>query len=131
MAKATPQDVTSWVTSETPEHLKLLSRLRVRLVDSMHGDINESGTPTRDWCRAYQRYQTGFANVVAEQREHVRLRLLLDKSGQQVLSDEEYERELKQLALEGIAEVPVEELNRELERRGQQAMQQLEDEEDD
>lgn len=124
-------DVRSWVTEETPHHLRLLSRLRERLVSSMNADANDKGTPSRDWCRAYQRYQTGYAAILLEERERVKLRLMLDKSGQQTLTDEEYEAELKQLALESLGTLPQEEIDRELERRGRAAAEMLVAEERD
>lgn len=76
--------VTAWLLRETPKHLRLLSKLRrqceealtVRFEADADGnqravppDLNDSGTPTRDWCRAFARYQHGFDTLITEQRE--------------------------------------------------------------
>lgn len=130
MPKATPADVDGWLREETPAHLRLMSRLRERLADTMNSDVNESGTPSRDWCRALQRYQASYVGLLAEQRERVKLRLLLDKSGQQTLTDDEYEQELTSLARESLETLPADALQRELERRAQLAAP-VPDEEDE
>lgn len=130
MSKATPQEVSQWLREETPEHMKLMTRLRVHLVDSMNSDINENGTPTRDWCRALQRYQGSFVALMTEERERIKLRLALDKSGHTVLSDEELEAELRDLATESLQVMTPETLHGELARRAQLAESLVDDEEE-
>ena len=77
--------VTAWLLREAPKHLRLLSRLRRQCEESLtvregepdadgrptyvQPDLNDSGTPTRDWCRAFARYQHGFDTLIVEQRE--------------------------------------------------------------
>lgn len=128
---ATSQDVSRWVREETPEHMALLSRLRGRLVGTIETDTTEGGVPSRDWCRALQRYQTGYIAIVTEERERIKLRLMLDKSGQASLTDAEYEAELQQLAIDSLSTVAPEVLRGELERRAQIAAAMPEEREDD
>lgn len=77
--------VTAWLLRETPKHLRLLSKLRRQCEEALtlradepdadgnprfiQPDLNDSGTPTRDWCRAFARYQHGFDTLIVEQRE--------------------------------------------------------------
>lgn len=111
-------DVADWIRSETGEHLKLLTRLRDKLAATIDDDTTEKGTPSRDWCRAYQRYQTGYLGVLNESREQVKLRLLAKKMGEEpALTDEEFDAELRGLAAESLATLPEDEIHRELERR--------------
>lgn len=95
-----------------------MTRLRERLGKTMDSDINENGTPSRDFCRALQRYQATFTTLLTEERERIKLRLLMNKAGEGMLTDEEYEQELRHLAAESLGTLPVDELHRELERRG-------------
>lgn len=126
--------VDQWLRHETPKHLDLLSKLRRQLEQSLtdrpgepdgdgrpttiYADVNESGTPTRDWCRVAQRYQTAYFGILAEQREHTKLRIMIQQSSNQVLTDEEYDDEIQQLGKEAVRELSVEDLQREFLRRG-------------
>lgn len=127
--KPAPKDVDAWLRSETPHHLGLLSRLRETLEstlekridengDLLPADVNEAGTPTRDWFRGMQRYQTSYIALMVEQRERYKLRLLAEKAGANTLSDEEYDNEMRELAREAIRELPTADLASEFLRRG-------------
>lgn len=126
-----PRDVSQWLRDETPEHLALMSKLRERLAATIETDISDKeAVPSRDWCRAAQRYQQSFLGMLTEERERIKLRLLMNKAGGGGLTDEEYEQELKTLAAESLGTLPVDALHRELERRQQLAAPVMEDEDD-
>lgn len=118
---ATKQEVSAWLREETPEHMDLMTKLRLRIVQTLDSDITEGGSPSRDWCRSLQRYQASFVALMTEERERIKLRLMLDKSGQATLTDAEYEQELQQLAIESLSTVAPDVLKSELERRAQLA----------
>ena len=98
--------------------MKLVTELRERLQSTLHTDVNEFNTPSRDWCRAMQRYQHTYQMLVTEERERFKLRLLMSKGGEALVSDEEYELALKDLALEALGTLPADVLLKEIERRG-------------
>lgn len=132
MSKRT--DVSAWLRSETPMHVELLTKLREMITASLTArvemdadgrpmvipaDVEPSGTPTRDWCRAYQRYQHGYETLLQEERERAKLSLMAQRGGaQEPLSDEEYEREMRQLGLEAVRELDTGDLASEFLRRG-------------
>jgi hypothetical protein len=115
--RISPADVTEWLMRETPEHMALMSKLRERLAATMTIDVNEHGTPTRDWARILSRYQGTYQMLMLEDRERLKLRLLMAKEGDGILTDEEYDQELKSLAVESLGTLPADALQRELERR--------------
>lgn len=108
-----------------------MTRLRERLVDTITTDITEAGTPSRDWCRALQRYQTSFTLLLTEERERAKLMLMARAKGEDVLSDEEYAREMASLARESLKTLPLDELHHELEARGAMAPALVEREDED
>lgn len=116
--------VSDWLRSETPAHLKLLSRLRARLEETMDVEIcvdangDGSSTPSRNWCRAFERYQTGYHGLLVEERERAKLALLAKRAGQASLTDEEYDLEMRQLAIEAVKELPIADLAQECASRG-------------
>lgn len=83
-------------------------------------DANGDGTatPSRNWCRAFERYQTGYHGLLVEERERAKLALLAKRSGQATLTDEEYELEMRQLAIEAVKELPIADLASEFLARG-------------
>jgi hypothetical protein len=111
-------DIGAWLRGEATKHCDLLTKLRERLLTTIDSDITENGTPSRDWCRAYGRYQTGIKDYLAEERERAKLSLLANKGGQEQLTDEQYREGLRQFALESIGEASDTTLKAELERRG-------------
>jgi hypothetical protein len=132
VARVSSADVTQWLMDETPEHLKLMTKLRDKLVKTMDADVNERGTPSRDWCRGYKSYQATYQMLIAEDRERLKLRLLMKRAGEEMLSDEEYEAELDSLAVESLGTLPTDKLQAELMKRAQQALpQDMRDEGDD
>lgn len=116
--------VSDWLRSETPRHLKLLSDLRSRLEDSLDSDVAvdetgaSKGTPSRDWCRAFARYQQGYEHLLVEERERAKLALLAKRAGHASLTDEEYELEMRQLGKEALKELPIADLASEFLARG-------------
>jgi hypothetical protein len=121
--------VNTWLRRETPKHTQLLTKLREKLEATLenrydedghktHADVNENGTPSRDWCRAYQRYQNGYVTLLAEQREQLKLQLMARRGGQEPLSDEEYERGMRELAIDALRELSTDDLAKEFLRRG-------------
>lgn len=104
--------------AESERYLALLERLGAKLAKSLDLDVNENGTPSRDFARSFGHYSGGIRGMLGEQRERAKLKILAGKTGHVPLSDEEYERELKQLALEAVRELPEVELQAELTRRG-------------
>ena len=121
--------VDQWIRRETPKHAELLSKMRAKLEASLeervdeHGftvlpDLTPAGTPNRDWCRAFARYATGFANVLGQQLEREKMRLLAKRAGMATLTDDEYEREMIELGREAVKELPTADLAEELMRRG-------------
>lgn len=138
-------DVSAWLRSETPEHLSLLTKLRETITASLSArteldgdgkkqvipaDLNEHGTPTRDWCRAYQQYRGGYEMLLAEERERAKLLVLANAKGQQTLTDEEYEREMRALGLEAVRELDASTLAAEIARRGLTPQQLIAPDED-
>lgn len=111
-------NVSDWLRSETPRHLQLLSKLREELEESIKSDLNELGTPSRDWCRAFARYQQGYIGLLVEERERAKLSLLAKRAGAATLTDEEYEVEMRQLAKESIKELSTADLAAEFLNRG-------------
>lgn len=122
--------VNAWLRKETPRHTALLAKLRERLERTLDRwtdedgitqlpDVNEHGTPSRDWCRAYQRYAAGYATLLSEERERAKLQLMARLRGNgQVLTDEEFESGMRELAMQAVKELPTADLAQELMRRG-------------
>jgi hypothetical protein len=81
-------------------------------------DCGPSGTPSRDWCRAFARYVSGYQTLLVEEREKVKLQLMARTHGGTGITDEEYEREIRELAAEALRDLTVEELAKEFLRRG-------------
>jgi hypothetical protein len=115
---STPADFDGRLKAESLRYMALLERLGAKLTGSLAADCNDVGTPSRDWARSFGHYSGGVRGLLGEQRERAKLKLLAGKAGQQPLSDEEYEAELRQLAIETVRELPESELQAELARRG-------------
>lgn len=111
-------DFESRLKAESERYLSLLESLGAKLTRTLPLDVNSSGTPSRDWARSFGHYSGGIRGMLAEQRERAKLKLLAGKTGQTPLTDEEYEQEMRQLAIEAVRELPEQELQAELERRG-------------
>lgn len=118
-----------WLRSETPQHLRMLTRVRERIerrLDREDRAAAESGreadeVPDRDVCRAIQRYQASFTALLVEERERAKLALavkLKGGAGAQILTDEELEAGMRELAAAALKELPIADLAAELARRG-------------
>lgn len=118
MSRVSGSDVSSWLRRETPEHMALVTKLRERLQSTLDTDVNEFNTPSRDWCRAMQRYQHTYQMLENAERERWKLRLALKRAGEPILDDDEYNGALQELALEALGTLPVDALLKEIERRG-------------
>lgn len=108
-----------------------MSKLRERLDATIATDVTENGTPTRDWCRAASRYQHSYQMLMLEERERLKLRVLMTAKGTPVLDDAEYQQALSQLAIEALGTLPQDQLIAELERRGALAEAGRDDTDDD
>jgi hypothetical protein len=111
-------DFSPRLAAETSRLMGSMEALGKRLRESMLSDVNDDGTPSRDWCRAFGHYRGGIAAMLTEQRERTKLRLLLDRGDRKALTDDEYAAELKALAMESVRELTDDELEAELTRRG-------------
>lgn len=75
--------------------------------------------PDRDWARCYGHYKTANKELLAEERERTKLKLLMQgKDGAHVLSDEEYAAEMRTLAMESVRQLSDSELEAEIRQRG-------------
>lgn len=126
-------DVSAWLRLETPRHLELLTKIRETVTAALTprteydadgranvipADLNDNGSPARDWCRAYQEYRRGYETLLVEERERAKILVLAQRAGQTPLTDEEYETEMRKLGLEAVREMDDAELQEEIRRRG-------------
>lgn len=126
-------NVNRWLRTESPKHTNLLTKLRERLEAGLEPQVERdsmgreraippdtlpSGVPNRDWCRAFQRYSSGYQSLLVEERERAKLQILAHLKGHNSLSDDEFAAELKQLAVEALKELSTEDLAKEFLRRG-------------
>lgn len=90
--------------------------MRQALSDQMPDGV----VPDRDWARVYQLYQAGFHALLTEQREMGKLEIAMRrlKNGDKPLTDEEYQREVRDLAIAALRELPTADLAAELAARG-------------
>jgi len=123
-------DLETRLRAQSERYLGILERLGQRLLETLTVDVNEAGSPTRDWNRSMANYSKGMQGLLAEQRERTKLKLLAGKAGQVPLTDEEYEAEMAQLGLQAVRELPAEQLRAELERRGVRVLEVEEQNED-
>lgn len=127
------RNVNLWLQRELPKHTQLLSKLRERLEASLEprrevdadgnvsyvpADVNAHGTPSRDWCRAFQRYAGSLGVILVEDREKAKVAMLAKKAGLATLSDDDYAREMHELGREAVRELSEGELIAEIRRRG-------------
>lgn len=137
---ATKTDVSAWLRLETPKHLDLLTKLRETLTAALTlrqepdadgelraipPDLNDNGSPNRDWCRGFTEYRRGYETLLQEERERAKLLVMAQSKGQTPLTDEEYEQELRQLGVEALSQVDDAVITAELERRGMTVQQAL------
>lgn len=139
---STTGSVNAWIQRATQRHLGLLDDLRDKLEASLdlrpdldpetqeqrrddrgnamwlQADLNERGTPSRDWCRAFGRYQVGFLGVIGAEQERAKLQLLARRAGMDALTDEEYAKELVDLGRDAVKEISDDEFKAEAARRG-------------
>ena len=113
-------DVSKWLRERTPQHLALLDKMRGALTDKFPvGIASEPLIPDRDWARVYALYQAGFHALLTEERERGKLALMARlKSNGQVLTDEEFEAGMRDLAMQAVKELSTADLAQELMRRG-------------
>lgn len=105
---------------QTERYLDIHEALGSRLLETLPQDRAEGGSPSRDWCRAYGRFQTGIKDLLTEQREGILLRAKL-KQGTQ-LTDEQYNAELLDLGREAVRTLTTDELASALQERGLRAV---------
>lgn len=80
--------------------------------------VGTSYIPDRDWARCYGHYKAANKDLLAEQRERSKLQMLAKQQGTNVLSDDEYADELKQLAMDSVKQLSDDELEAEIRARG-------------
>lgn len=118
--------ITARLAAETERHMGILEKLSTKLLATMDIEVctdihgaKTSDTPNRDWARAYGRYQGGMSSLLVEERERSKLRLMAERNGgARALTDEEYEAEMRVLAIEALRALPPGELEAEVQRRG-------------
>jgi hypothetical protein len=114
--------VTAWLRASTPEQMRMLDRLGARLHRKLDAaDAKGSNeAPDRDWTRAYEAYQRGYQHFVTVELERLKLALMERRlnPGESPLTDEEYQAGSRELGLEALRTLPVDQLAPELERRG-------------
>lgn len=110
-------DISRWLRERTPQHLDLLDRMRASLLHNL--PEGSRGIPDRDWARIGGLYLQAFNALLAEERERAKLALMARlKGGGAVLTDEEFENGIRDLALQAIRELSTADLVNELTKRG-------------
>ncbi len=90
-----------------------------RPVLDQHGEVVDNRfVPDREWSRVYGHYRGANKDLLAEERERTKLRLLVDGGDRRVLTDEDYEREMRVLSMESVKQLSDAELEAELVARG-------------
>jgi hypothetical protein len=118
------------LNAETEKLMTLLETLGTKLRDNIAKDVNEAGTPSRDWCRSLGHYRGGVQSLLAEQRERSKLQLMAQQqSGGRVLTDDEYTAEMRQLSLESVKQLSDDELEAEIRQRGLKVVEVTESDE--
>lgn len=119
--------VNKWLRDETAKHAGLLERMRQKLETGLNGrededgdgELTAGGVPNRHWCRAYGKYQAGMTQLLVEERERAKLQLMAKVKGAgAVLTDEEFEIGMRDLAKVAVRELPTSDLAEEIARRG-------------
>lgn len=113
--------ISVWLRSEAAENLRMLTRVRQRLVARLDASDAKGSTaiPDRSWWRVAKWYQDGYHQLLTEERERAKLALQTHRAGMDpALTDEEYERDMRQLAEESVREMSDADLQAELVRRG-------------
>ena len=104
-----------WLRQRTPQHLELLDKMR----DSLMRHMPVVGMPDREWARVAGLYLSSWNAMSAEEREGRKLDLMARLKGAgHVLSDDEFERGMIELAAASVRELDTGDLVAELTRRG-------------
>ena len=104
-----------WLRQRTPQHLELLDKMR----DSLMRHMPVVGMPDREWARVAGLYLSSWNAMSAEERERAKLDLMARLKGAgHVLSDDEFERGMIELAAASVRELDTGDLVAELTRRG-------------
>lgn len=107
--------ISEWLRQRTPQHLELLDKMR----DSLIRHLPVVGVPDREWAKVCGLYLNSWNAMSAEEREKAKLALMARlKSNGQVLTDEEFEQGMRDLALQAVKELSTADLAQELMRRG-------------
>lgn len=107
--------ISEWLRQRTPQHLELLDKMR----DSLMRHLPVVGVPDREWAKVCGLYLNSWNAMSAEEREKAKLALMARlKSNGQVLTDEEFEAGMRDLALQAVKELSTADLAQELMRRG-------------
>ena len=107
--------ISEWLRQRTPQHLELLDKMR----DSLMRHLPVVGVPDREWAKVCGLYLNSWNAMSAEEREKAKLALMARlKSNGQVLTDEEFEAGMRDLAMQAVKELSTADLAQELMRRG-------------
>lgn len=118
-----------WVRYETMPHAKLLTRMREKLERSLDtqldedgrvipAEVEESGAPSRAWCRGYVAYKDGFKSLVEEQRHRDQMVLAARLKSAAPMTEAEYMEGMAEMMAEAVMMLSDDDLKAELARRG-------------
>ncbi len=121
------------LASEVQRQLELQAKLGEALLRELQ-DVAQNGrmqydfegrergmthVPDRDWARCYGHYKTANKELLAEERERTKLKLLVQgKDNAHALTDDEYQAEMRTLAMESVRQLSDSELEAEIRARG-------------
>lgn len=118
-----------WVRYETMPHARLLTSIRERLEKSLEpgrdergrvipAELEESGAPSRAWCRGYVAYKDGFKALVEEQRHRDQMVLSARLKSATPMTEQEYLDGMAEMMAEAVEMLSDDDLKAALERRG-------------
>lgn len=122
LAQRLPEDAAPLLGGgpEGNAHRKALARLVTDLVTTTHrlgkrlrrnlGD----NVPDEEWTLAYGQYARAITSLLADERGRVKLIQAVRKAGGAELTEEQFQLELRKLALEAIRDLPQDELDQAL-----------------
>lgn len=118
-----------WVRYETMPHARLLTQMRERLEKALDpgkdergrtipAEVEESGAPSRAWCRGYVAYKDGFKTLVEEQRHRDQMVLAARLKSATPMTEQEYLDGMAEMMAEAVTMLSDDDLRAELARRG-------------
>lgn len=128
---ATAESIASRLASEVSRQLDIQAKLGEALLKDLEQTLRDGNkvldfggnvvdtryTPDRDWARCFGHYRGANKDLLAEQREGIKLRHLLNAAGKELTPEQERE-ELLLLGKETLATLTLDEVQSELAKRG-------------